>query len=302
MKKNLFNVLLVLLFVIGSLTSCRQTKEFGEQEKLAITDTINQLMDKVSHYASIANADSAFQWLSDDTTAVFVSGGLAYNAREIASMFTNTYNTIKNQKFEPVSSRVIVLSPDAAVWFATMKEKYVNKDDEEIDQFLVESWLWRREASGWKVLHYNESILQLPDACKRATVEYALADLAMEIKGKALKPADMPPILTKFLKENPLVYGSALAFAPTEENGKNHAAAPYVYRHGSEFKQVELPESYDYTLSEWYSVPVDQQKPVWSNPYYDDGGGGVVMVTYSIPLYDDQNKLTGVLTGDFKLK
>ncbi|MEI7500784.1 MAG: nuclear transport factor 2 family protein [Bacteroidota bacterium] len=302
MKKSLINFTMIFLFGLVSLTGCKNSREFGDKEKLAVTDTINQLMDQVMKYSAMANADSALQWISDDSAAVFTSGGLAFSAREILSLFKNTYSTIKSQEFEMVSSRVIVISPDAAVWIGTVKDKSITKEDEVIDQFLQETWVWRREVSGWRVAHYHESILSLPDACKRATVENALGNLAKEINGKVFKPADMPAILTEFLKQNALIYGSAYAFAPAEEKGTKQMSAPYVYRQGNEFKSVDLPASYDYTLTDWYAIPVANKKPSWSNPYYDDGGGGVAMVTYSIPVYDKQNNLLGVLTSDLEIK
>jgi len=301
MKKNIFGGALIILFGAAILSSCN-SREFGEQQKLAVADTINQLMHQVTRSAEKASVDSTFQWLSDDSSAVFMAGGMAYSAREITSVFRNQYSKIKSQQMETLSSRTLVFSKDAAAWIGIIKCKLISKEEEVNEMYLVETWLWQRESSGWKVIHYHESWMNLPDACKRATVEYALEDFAKELRGKALKPADMPPLLTKFLKENPLVYGSTLAFVPSEANGQMRGAAPYIYRYGSDFKHVDLPETYDYTVSEWYAVPVDQKKPCWSNPYYDDGGGGVVMVTYSIPLYDKQNKLTGVLTSDVELK
>ena len=293
-----------LVLVVGAvwLSGCKNSKEFGEQEKLAISDTINMLMDQVTHHAENASVDSTFQWLSDDSAAVFMSGGMAFSARDISTLFRNAYGIIKSQQMDLLSTRTLVFSHDAAAWIGIIKEKAISKDDDVTEKYLVETWIWQRESAGWRVVHYHESWMTLPDACKKATVEYALEDLAKELRGKALKPADMPPVLTKFLKENPLIYGATLAFAPTEVDGKKHEAAPYVYRSGAEFKQVDLPEGYDYTLSEWYAVPVDQKKPAWSNPYFDDGGGGVVMVTYSIPLFDDSNTLTGVLTADVELR
>jgi ketosteroid isomerase-like protein len=302
MKNHLTRFTLVLVVGAVWLAGCKNTGELREQEKLAISDTINILMDQVMHFAENASADSTFQWLSDDSAAVFMTGGMAFSAQEITTLFRNAYGIIKSQQMDPLSTRTLVFSPEAAAWIGILKEKAISKEDEVTEKYIVETWLWQRENSGWKVVHYHESWMTLPDACKKATVEYALEDLAKDLRGKALKPADMPPILTKFLTENPLIYGATLVLAPSANDGKRQPAGPYVFRSGNEFKQVYLPEEFDYTLSEWYAVPVDQKKPAWSNPYFDDGGGGVVMVTYSIPMYDEQGNLTGVLTSDLDLK
>jgi sigma-B regulation protein RsbU (phosphoserine phosphatase) len=142
--------------------------------------------------------------------------------------------------------------------------------------------------------------MPLPGAEKRSLVENALGKLASELTGRKLQAADMPEILTNYLKKFPYIYGATLAFAPNEEGGQKHIAAPYVYHSGGEFRQVDLPDAYDYTKSEWFAEPVKGKAPYWCNPYYDEGGGGIVMVTYSIPLYDNSGNLVGVLTSDLE--
>jgi ketosteroid isomerase-like protein len=260
------------------------------------------LMDKITGFASVGNADSTFQWLTNDSAAWFVTGGLAYSRPELLSMFKATFSDMQQQKIEPVKSQVLVFSPTSAAWICIAKDFVEMKDGKKIAQLLSETWLWQREAGGWKVVHYNESILQMPDESVKLQVEKGLAELAASLAGKTLTPAAMPAILTAFLQKHPFVYGSTLAFAPTDADGKLHVAAPYVYRSGNEFKQTDLPEAYDYTVSEWYSVPVKTKAPAWSNPYFDAGGGGVMMITYAIPMFDKEQKLIGVLTSDLEVR
>ena len=66
-----------------------------------------------------------------------------------------------------------------------------------------------------------------------------------------------------------------------------------------------MPETYDYKGPEapWYSEPVRLGRPVWSDPYVDEGGSEARMVTYSIPVYvDERRRLLGVVTSDLRLK
>jgi hypothetical protein len=302
MKKNFINLALVLMIGAVILSSCNENRPFGDSEKQAVRDTINQLMGKVMEYAGKANADSTFQWLSDDSSSIFVSGRLAYPKSGLISMFRSVFSDLKQQKIDQIRSQVLVFSPSSAAWIAVANDNYELKNQKKGSQYLVETWIWQRETAGWKVVHYHESVLRLPDESVKTEVEKGLAGLADQLRGKSLTPDEMPAILTGFLKKNPVVYGSTLAFAPKEADGKRHVAAPYIYRAGSEFKQVELPESYDYTVSEWYMVPVKTKTASWSNPYFDAGGGGVLMVTYSIPVFENENNLTGVLTCDLELK
>jgi sigma-B regulation protein RsbU (phosphoserine phosphatase) len=93
-----------------------------------------------------------------------------------------------------------------------------------------------------------------------------------------------------------------MAFPPVEQEGKKVLASPYVYRKGEGFIEVNLESAYDYTVDSWYAEPVKQGRPCWTDPYYDDGGGGVVMVSYSVPIYDKENKLIGVITSDLEVE
>jgi hypothetical protein len=39
-------------------------------------------------------------------------------------------------------------------------------------------------------------------------------------------------------------------------------------------------------------------KALWSALYFDAGGGEIWMVTYSVPVYDSESRLVGVVTSD----
>ena len=45
--------------------------------------------------------------------------------------------------------------------------------------------------------------------------------------------------------------------------------------------------------------------PVWSEPYFDEGGGNVVMTTYAVPFYrpgrGGQRRLAGIATADVSI-
>jgi|GEM_PF-662391 len=303
MKKHTFPAVILLFAGMLTFTSCKYgADDNAEIKKLATSDTINTLMVKVTTFANNLRLDSIAPFLSEDSTAVFISGGMHYSKKGFISTMQNVYNSMKVQNLQIIRSQVIITSPGNAIWISWLKNKYITKEDKPGEEFLCETWIWRRETAGWKVIHFHESIMKLPGAEERSLVENALGKLAAELADRKLTPSDMPVILTTFLKKFPPIYGATLAFAPTEAGEQKHVAAPYVYRIGNEFKLVDLPVAYDYTQSEWYAEPVKRKGAYWCNPYYDEGGGGIVMVTYSIPLYDKAGYLVGVLTSDLELK
>jgi sigma-B regulation protein RsbU (phosphoserine phosphatase) len=80
------------------------------------------------------------------------------------------------------------------------------------------------------------------------------------------------------------VYGTCVAFAPHGFRADLKGYAPYYYwaAAGLQFEQLAKPE-YDYFQWPWYRRPRDDGWPMWSEPYFDDGGGQTVMITYSVP-------------------
>ncbi len=135
----------------------------------------------------------------------------------------------------------------------------------------------------------------------KAQVEDALRVLGKEITRKV--PMDNKSafaLLRSYLTKNSYIYGAAFAFAPVEKNGRLIKSSPYVYRSGGKLVEKNLIDAYDYSVQDWYVRPVNSRKPVWSKPYYDEGGGEAWMITYSIPIYSKgkQSQLIGILTSD----
>jgi hypothetical protein len=58
---------------------------------------------------------------------------------------------------------------------------------------------------------------------------------------------------------------------------------------------------YDYAKAPWFTEPMKRKAPVWSDAYFDEGGGEIMMVTYSAPVMKD-GRVIGVLTADFALE
>ena len=61
-----------------------------------------------------------------------------------------------------------------------------------------------------------------------------------------------------------------------------------------------MDQSYGINEQQWLRVPVDTQKAVWSDPYFDDGGGNIEMETYSLPILDN-GSVIAVATTDLPI-
>nr|HPG32116.1 cache domain-containing protein [bacterium] len=132
----------------------------------------------------------------------------------------------------------------------------------------------------------------------KSQTETALTELSIALKDKQIDQKDMYPVLKNFIEKNPGIIGSAFAFSPKEENGTQIKTCPYVYKSNGTIMEKDLINSYDYAAQKWFAEPVSLGQSKWSEPYFDDGGAGVNMITYSIPVYTADKKLIGVLTAD----
>jgi sigma-B regulation protein RsbU (phosphoserine phosphatase) len=128
-----------------------------------------------------------------------------------------------------------------------------------------------------------------------------LADLA------ARDPADaarLEPALEALVAGNRHIFGAALAVNP--ELVYNPAGyAPFVFRRGERIARTTLaggPEPY--WERDWFRAAARAGEPLWVEPYYDAGGGEVLMTTFSVPVYDaaaSGRRFLGVITADIAL-
>ncbi|MBN1345577.1 MAG: SpoIIE family protein phosphatase [Phycisphaerae bacterium] len=132
-------------------------------------------------------------------------------------------------------------------------------------------------------------------------VPETLADLLAQCG--ELTESRVKRFLRDVVASNPDIYGATVAFEPNEIPGKS-LFAPYYYRGGDGIKFTSLEASYHYPDWDWYKRPKALNRSVWSEPYYDDGGGNVIMSTYSVPFYrgaGGERRLVGVVTADLSL-
>ena len=160
----------------------------------------------------------------------------------------------------------------------------------------------REEATGRAHSELSNTIHQI-DAVLH-TVEIAIENTAWIVPHRLASPDFMYNITERLLQNNEFIYGCAVAFVPDFFSSEGHYFSPYSYRNeNGEIKSKQLgSDTYDYHYMDWYQIPKLLNKPYWSEPYYDDGGGEKMMTTYSKPLYDSEGKLYAIITADLSLE
>lgn len=159
----------------------------------------------------------------------------------------------------------------------------------------------REEAAKHAHSELSNTIHQI-DAVLNA-VEIAVENTAWLVPYRLGSPDFMYDITERILQNNDFICGSAVAFEPHYYASEGHYFSPYSYRdENGNIKSKQLgTDTYDYHYMDWYQIPKLLNEPYWSEPYYDDGGGEMMMTTYSKPLYDEYGNLYAVITADLSL-
>lgn len=129
-------------------------------------------------------------------------------------------------------------------------------------------------------------------------------DLALTIESGAVATEELLEAHLRHLVEGRAeIFGSCAAFEPESFVPGKFYYAPYVHRQpagGVAFVQLGNPEYNPYRW-EWYWRPKSEDKPSWAEPYFDEGGGNVLMTTYSVPFRRD-GVFWGIATVDLSLE
>ncbi|MEA3479035.1 MAG: SpoIIE family protein phosphatase [Bacteroidota bacterium] len=137
-------------------------------------------------------------------------------------------------------------------------------------------------------------------------IENIPEDFALRIENPDVQRVDEKITLMSLIERIKLLYGSSVAYEPFFNGTDTVYHAPYLYRQGDSiiFKNLAR-DTYKYHLQDWYTIPKKLNRPVWSEPYFDEGGGERLMVTYSVPFYKIENGkrvFNGVVTADLSLR
>lgn len=109
------------------------------------------------------------------------------------------------------------------------------------------------------------------------------------------------PFVDKLVKSDSLIMGGCIAVVPEAlPRLCNGLLMEYVSRgaDGQWLAKHLGDSSYNYTMMPWYADAVQSGRPIWSEPYFDKGGGNRLMVTYSYPLKNASNQVIAVMTAD----
>jgi phosphoserine phosphatase RsbU/P len=137
-------------------------------------------------------------------------------------------------------------------------------------------------------------------------VEKITLQNASRVEKYAKQSEELYDLITSTISSNPEIFGSAIAFQPYAFDPEAYYFAPYCFRDRSNLLKVTTlgSDSYHYFDMDWYRIPEERGRPLWSEPYFDKGGGNIIMSTFSVPFYRNvsgEKSFRGVVTADISL-
>lgn len=113
--------------------------------------------------------------------------------------------------------------------------------------------------------------------------------------------------LLDVLAQTPGIYGTCLAFEADSFTPGRRNFCPYAYwKDGKPEISILSPPEYDHFEWPWYKDPKRLGHALWTEPFFDEGGGNVVMTTRSVPFHKPgtervKREFWGVATIDISL-
>lgn len=136
----------------------------------------------------------------------------------------------------------------------------------------------------------------------KTTVETAVQNAMGDVLVNLGEPDRFYGIVSRLVALNEHIVGSAIAMKPGYFPQKDRLYAPFAYPESKVGQPRTKLLPYDYTEQDWYSKPVKADSSMWSEPYTDIGGSGLLIYTYSQPIHNSKGNVIGVLTADVHFK
>lgn len=135
------------------------------------------------------------------------------------------------------------------------------------------------------------------------SVEQSSGNLYWEIVLDLDQPQKMHTYARKLVETNPYVIGCAIAMKPYYYKDNARLFMAYYYKKtnkdgGKDIVRSATFSDSDYDTQEWYLKPMQTGTPCWIDPIKTASKENEAITTFSLPLYDKDGKVVGVLGVD----
>jgi class 3 adenylate cyclase/HAMP domain-containing protein len=138
-------------------------------------------------------------------------------------------------------------------------------------------------------------------------VEKVPLNLAAVMSDFSFPKSELLRLIKQSVETNPEIYGVAVAYEKHAFDQKKEYFCPYYYRKGGRITYDPTSEGdnkYQYWFWDWYQIPKELNRPMWSEPYFDEGSGNIIMCSFAVPFFRNLNgkrEFQGVVDADISL-
>ena len=156
------------------------------------------------------------------------------------------------------------------------------------------------EAKAWQLSRATTARIEGVEAAVRKTVE------GMGGRMTILAPENQEVLyllLERLVRVNEEIHGASIALEPKAFGYSDGYASPYVFRSWNQLVRDDRGKGAErYFVQDWYTLPRMTRRPLWSEPYRAASRGNALMVSYSTPIFDKNDRFLGVATCDISLE
>jgi hypothetical protein len=131
-------------------------------------------------------------------------------------------------------------------------------------------------------------------------VEDALGTFVSDLESQPATAADISARIYTYMQGNPDVFfGSTVALL---DSTQTVYSSPYWYRSSGTLLESDLLDTaYHINEQVWLRSVIDGGQAIWTEPYFDEGGGNIWMKTRSVPVFVN-GQIVAVATTDLSLE
>ncbi|MDQ7821253.1 MAG: SpoIIE family protein phosphatase [Candidatus Eremiobacteraeota bacterium] len=147
-------------------------------------------------------------------------------------------------------------------------------------------------------LYHMDSILE--------PMEEVPENVAHILEKRAFPQDKLIWIIETIMENNRSFFAFSVTYAPYAYDRETRLMDLYYFRKNGELTLRTTEEKpFNYLYEDWFIIPQMLHRPCWSEPYYDENGGEIVMATYSVPFYrhvEGKEVFAGVVSVDISLE
>lgn len=131
------------------------------------------------------------------------------------------------------------------------------------------------------------------------------ATMALSLEDPMVNEPQIVNMSKRILSANPGIFGMTVAFNPFAFTPSRELYAPHTHRSGDRITTDILGgPQYQYPYMDWFQLAHALNKPIWTEPYFDSGGGNSPRITFATPFSRSTPQgmqQAGVVTADIEL-